>query len=145
MKKLRTATVTVAAGIMIGFGAPLIHAEKAADAVFPDHEITITGKKPARFKHAIHIKMGLECGRCHHDAEHQPLTAAAIGALANPSQLACVACHNNNFADRKLRRAKAVFHARCRTCHQKGISGKKGPTKCRSCHIKQKRRAIEGC
>ncbi|GAB4342821.1 MAG: hypothetical protein Kow0089_18150 [Desulfobulbaceae bacterium] len=121
-------------------GAGVALAGTAATA--PQEEMTIAGKKPARFSHPTHLQMGLDCAVCHHDGSHTPLTAEAIGALADTAQLKCVSCHNADHPDEKLRKAKDVFHARCRDCHKKGYEGKKGPTKCSGCHLKKK---YEGC
>ena len=111
----------------------------------PDEPITIEGKKPATFNHQTHTALGLDCGTCHHDAEHQPLSAEDIAALPSADKLACESCHNENFANPKLQKRMNVFHTRCKDCHQEGVDGKKGPTKCSDCHVKKKTRAIEGC
>ena len=112
----------------------------------PEGEITITGKKPARFNHQTHLDLKVECGTCHHDAKHQPRSEADIAAMDNIEQLRCTTCHNEEFSNNKLQKPKQIFHARCRDCHKQGASGKKGPTQCSSCHIKTKRpAAAEGC
>ncbi len=131
----------VVAAMIITAGVQLSNAAEGLKA--PAEKIVIKGKKPARFNHSIHIEMGLNCARCHHDGDHKPLTAEAIGVLPNADQLKCVNCHNSKFANKKLRKLKTIFHARCRDCHKEGYNGKKGPTKCNSCHVKKK--AIEGC
>ncbi len=106
----------------------------------PAEEIVIKGtKKSAKFSHPIHIKLGVSCGQCHHDAEHQPLADKDISAMENSNQLRCASCHNQDFADAKLQTQKAIFHARCKECHKQGVDGKKGPTKCTGCHIKTKK------
>ena len=103
----------------------------------PAEEIVIKGtKKSSKFSHPTHINLGVSCGQCHHDAEHQPLTDKDISAMENSNQLRCVSCHNQDFADAKLQTQKAIFHARCKECHKQGVDGKKGPTKCTGCHIK---------
>ena len=139
---------------MFGFGAAIIAAvaigfwagSGIADTsmTVPEGELVIKGKKPARFPHNNHLDMGLECGVCHHDAEHKPLTAEAIASLGDPGKLSCVSCHNSDNANTKLQKAKDVFHARCKDCHKAGYKGKKGPTKCSDCHLKKKK-AVEGC
>lgn len=142
MKKSRVwLQAIIVAALIAGIGSVTARADDAA--VAPADEITIKGKKPARFNHPTHISMGLSCATCHHDGEHQPLTAEAIAALPDVGALQCVSCHNGDFANKELQKAKDVFHARCRTCHQEGYQGKKGPTKCSACHIKKK--AYEGC
>ncbi len=110
----------------------------------PQQTITIAGKKPVQFNHQLHLKLGLDCGVCHHDAKHQARSVKDIAALTDPAVLHCATCHNDSFANPHLRRAMDVFHARCRECHKAGINGKKGPTNCTACHTKQ-RKAIEGC
>ncbi|MFA7383495.1 MAG: cytochrome c3 family protein [Desulfurivibrionaceae bacterium] len=132
----------------------------------PAQELVIQGKKPARFNHADHTALGLDCTTCHHDAKHQPLTAAAIAGLGKAETLRCVTCHNEKFANDKLRTPMNVFHARCKDCHAAGANGKKGPTGCAACHTvaaaapekksapapaaapapaQPKKKAVEGC
>ena len=107
----------------------------------PDKVITIEGKKPVKFKHDVHMELGVSCGECHHDEKHVPRTAEDISGLS-AEDLKCATCHNSSFAVEKLQKAKAIFHANCKECHKKGAGGKKGPTKCSGCHVKKK--AIEG-
>lgn len=130
--------VLIAAGYLSG---PVI-ADNGLKA--PEEEVIIDGKKPARFAHPVHLGLGLDCGVCHHDGEHKPLSAEAISALSDPAELSCVSCHNSGHPDENLQKAKDVFHARCKTCHQEGYEGKNGPTKCTECHLKTKK-ALEGC
>ena len=126
----------------------------------PTRELVIQGKKPALFSHAKHTALGLDCGVCHHDAKHQPLTAAAIAGLGKADALRCATCHNDTFANDKLRKPMNVFHARCKECHVEGVNGKKGPTSCAACHTvtaaapeqksapaaaAPKKKAVEGC
>jgi cytochrome c5 len=110
----------------------------------PAGTITIEGKKPVAFDHQIHLKLGVTCGQCHHDAKHQPRSAEAIGAMAKADELQCASCHNDKFAKAELRERKDIFHARCKECHATGVNGKKGPTACAACHGKSKK-AVEGC
>jgi len=117
---------------------------QAGDGVYPQKEITIKGKKPARFSHEKHLGMGMDCAQCHHNDKHEPLTAEAIGGMADTSVMQCASCHKKGFQNSKLQKRKSVFHARCRECHKAGFNDKKGPTKCNSCHIKKKRK-LEGC
>ncbi|MHB1349986.1 MAG: hypothetical protein C4563_01270 [Desulfobulbus sp.] len=111
----------------------------------PAEEMILEGKKPARFNHATHTAQGMACGVCHHDQNHAPLTSEAIGAVTDPATLRCVSCHNDQMPKQELRQAKDIFHARCKTCHQDGYQGKKGPTKCTDCHLKSDKKAVEGC
>lgn len=110
--------------------------EKEAGA--PAEEIIIKGeKKSAKFSHPVHLKLGVTCGQCHHDTNHQPLTAEDIAAMADDkAQLQCVSCHNQDFAKAELQSMKDVFHARCRDCHKQGVDGRTGPSKCTDCHVK---------
>jgi hypothetical protein len=136
-----SATVlAIALGLCLGTG--LVGADTPVGA--PENELIIQGKKPARFSHSIHTGMGLECGVCHHDQEHNPLAAESIGALADVGELSCVSCHNDKHPSQELQKPKDIFHARCKTCHQEGYQGKKGPTKCTECHVK-KNKGYEGC
>jgi hypothetical protein len=111
---------------------------------YPEGELIIDGKKPARFSHQSHAALGMDCAVCHHDSENKPLTAEMIGALPDTKQLQCVSCHNDSFANSELQNAKDVFHARCLTCHKDGYEGKQGPAKCTDCHVKAKK-GYEGC
>lgn len=114
----------------------------------PNDAVTIDGKKPVQFQHKVHLGQGLECGACHHDATHQPLSAEAVGAKAAAADLQCVKCHNADFANEKLRERKDIFHARCQGCHKAGVNDKKGPTKCAACHgakDKAPKKKLEGC
>ncbi len=141
MKKTITATL-LAMGLLVGLGTS---APTAQAATTPDKVITIDGNKPARFDHAVHLRLGVSCGQCHHDASHQPLDEAAIKAMAEPGNLHCETCHKQDFANAKLRQRKDIFHARCKECHQQGVAGKKGPTSCNACHLSKPRKAVEGC
>jgi len=103
----------------------------------PETEIIIEGeKKSAKFSHPVHLNLGVACGQCHHDSQHQPLTDTDIAVMENGQQLSCANCHNKDFSDPKLQTPKAAFHARCKECHKQGVDGKTGPTKCTGCHVK---------
>ena len=131
-------SVLLFAGIILGGAAYAVTAAPAGD-------ITIEGKKPAMFSHSIHQEVGISCGECHHDANHEKLTAEAIGATADGSALKCASCHNGDFANVELQKLKKVFHNNCRECHKAGFNGKTGPTKCNDCHLETKKKALEGC
>lgn len=142
---MKTGLLTVGAvflSIIAGSWISSVAAENTLTA--PEKELTIEGKKPARFSHPVHLELGLECGVCHHDKEHNPLSRESIAALGDPAALSCTSCHNSGHPNEELRKAKDVFHARCKTCHKEGYAGKNGPTKCSDCHLKKKR-ALEGC
>ena len=140
-KMMKGIVLTTAAAILLGSGALM------ADALLmvPDKEMTLEGKKPARFDHTVHTEVGLDCGVCHHDKDKNPLTAEDIGKISDAAQLSCASCHNKDFSNKELRKTKDVFHARCKTCHKEGYAGKKGPVKCSGCHLKTKKKAVEGC
>ncbi len=134
------AAMILAAFTISGLGT--LSATAGGNMQAPEKEITISGKKPVKFSHNKHLELGLDCGTCHHNAAHEPLSADAIAALPSTDQLHCATCHNQDFANAKLQKRKDVFHARCKECHKEGVNGKKGPTKCSACHAKKK---IEGC
>lgn len=136
MKKLKIFTgVAVIACLTISIHLAAASEGKGLKA--PQEEITIEGKKPARFNHQTHLAINISCDQCHHDAAHQPLSETDIAALMNEKQLQCASCHNENFANEKLNSKKLVFHARCKECHKNGFNGKQGPTKCTACHLKK--------
>lgn len=140
---LKQKLIAVAIALMIT-GAGTLAVQAAEPVKAPATAITIDGKKPVLFDHQVHLKLGVNCGQCHHDAKHQPRSAEAIAALAKPSELQCANCHNDQFAKAELRQRKDIFHARCKECHQAGVNGKQGPTNCAGCHGKAKK-AVEGC
>ena len=54
----------------------------------PTEEIIIRGdNKSARFAHSVHIGMGLNCGICHHDSNHEPLARETINGMENSNPL----------------------------------------------------------
>ncbi|MDF1578579.1 MAG: cytochrome c3 family protein [Desulfobulbales bacterium] len=140
-------TTTIAAVVTTVIGLALgITAVQAGDPLkAPTEPITIAGKKPVEFDHAVHRELGVACAACHHDEGHNPRTAEDIAALADRAALQCASCHNDEFANPKLQGRKDIFHANCRECHKAGFNDKKGPTGCNDCHTKKKRKAIEGC
>ena len=129
--------------LVAGFAMKNAAAEEGT-GIAPQQAITIAGKKPAVFDHQKHLALGMQCAVCHHNSDHEGLTAEAIKGLPNSKSLQCANCHNENFANAELQKRKDVFHGRCRECHKAGYNGKKGPTKCNDCHIKTKRK-LEGC
>jgi len=140
-REIITTVVAITIGMALGIGAV-----QAGDQIkAPEKSITIDGKKPVIFSHTTHLELGVACAECHHDEKHQPRNAETIATLTDSSVLQCATCHNSDFANQKLQKRKTIFHENCKTCHQAGLDGKKGPTKCSGCHIKKKRRAVEGC
>jgi hypothetical protein len=146
MKKILFAiTVGCATALTAMVATNTTSSAQAVGLTAPTKQITIQGKKPARFNHTTHTAIGLECTTCHHDQKHQPRSAEDIAGLT-PEDLRCANCHNKDFENKKLRKPMKIFHARCKTCHKNGYNDKKGPTKCSGCHIKSKKAAaIEGC
>ncbi len=65
------------------------------------------------FEHHAHQKR-TECSTCHHSGDYAK----------------CRSCHG---VDPKAPKAKNAFHKSCKGCHKQM---KKGPTKCKECHIK---------
>jgi hypothetical protein len=140
MKKVAFITAVAAVtliGVSLGSRSAVI--AETAGLKTPDKEITITGKKPARFDHNKHLALGVTCGQCHHDAEHNPLAEEAILAMDNSTKLQCASCHNAEFANEKLNSVKLAFHGNCKECHKQGVGDIKGPTKCTDCHLKKKK------
>ena len=142
-KRVMIAGTMLAVALTLGLGT--ISTSGAGPLQGPEQEITIDGKKPAHFSHPTHVRLGVACGSCHHDGDHKPLTAEAIAALPEAKGLNCISCHNSTFANKALQKPKDVFHARCKECHQAGYAGKSGPTACTGCHVKQAKKAVEGC
>jgi len=142
-KKMIMLGAALSTVVTVGLGTGFIHAQASLAA--PEKELVVDGKKPARFTHATHIAMGMDCGVCHHDKDHKPLTAEGVASVGDVEKLRCVSCHNKESQNTELRKAKDVFHARCKTCHKEGYAGKKGPSKCSDCHLKTKGKAVEGC
>lgn len=142
MRNLKIVATTIALAVTAIWGINSANAGGSMQA--PTEPITIEGKKPVKFNHQTHLDLGVSCGQCHHDAGHQPRTAADIATLSGSEELSCASCHNSTFANPELQSRKDIFHARCKECHKTGINGKQGPTGCTACHGKSKK-AVEGC
>ena len=65
------------------------------------------------FNHAAHQELS-DCVTCHHTGDY----------------VQCKSCHG---VDQNTLKAKNAYHKQCKNCHKKM---KKGPTKCKECHIK---------
>jgi len=140
MKKIVLLTVAAAVTLIaVHLDTRPAAADEPAMLKAPDTEIVIDGKKPARFDHQKHLALGVTCGQCHHDAEHNPLTEEEILAMDSAKKLECQSCHNQDFANEQLNSVKLAFHARCKECHKEGVGDKKGPTKCTDCHLKKEK------
>ena len=106
MKKL---IVLLTATILISSTASITLAETKGpgEIKYPAKNGVVT------FNHASH--QGLtECATCHHTGDNAQ----------------CKSCHG---VDPKAPKAKNAYHKQCKSCHKKM---KKGPTKCKECHIK---------
>lgn len=135
MKKMWLAGLLVLSAMSLFAGISFGAEEQGLKA--PESEIIIAGeKKSARFSHPVHLNLGVACGQCHHDIQHQALTDTDIAAMEDGQQLRCASCHNKDFSVQELQTIKDVFHARCKECHKQGVDGKTGPTKCTDCHVK---------
>lgn len=137
MKRIWTLIFVAAATTWFLAGTAL--GEEPSGLKAPETEMVIAGeKKSARFSHPVHLSLGVTCGQCHHNSEHQPLTDKDIEVIDDPVKLRCASCHNSGFSDPKLQTPKDAFHARCKECHKAGVDGKVGPTKCTGCHVDSK-------
>jgi len=67
----------------------------------------------ATFAHETHAATA-KCSECHHTKE----------------RVSCKQCHG---VDKEILSAKKAFHKLCKDCHK---TVKKGPTSCKTCHIK---------
>ena len=77
-------------------------------------KVTYTPKMgTVAFDHQAHQKQ-TDCSTCHHTEGYAK----------------CTSCHG---VDPKAPKAKNAFHKTCKDCHKEM---KKGPTKCKECHIK---------
>ena len=97
----------------------------------PDTIVLKAGKKgDVTFHHKKHQEK-IKCGECHHakgpDGKQAPYTEGM-------KIQKCDACHNKSFPNKRLARPMKAFHTNCKGCHK---AQKKGPTKCKECHIKK--------
>lgn len=134
-----------AAYLAFDFGTFAISGEKTDIIKMPEKEIIIDGKKPAKFKHNSHAAVNISCGECHHDDQHRPRSEKDMASLTDTDQLRCTSCHNKGGAAEKFQKRKEYFHSLCKDCHKTDREGKQGPTSCSGCHIKKKKKALEGC
>ena len=79
------------------------------------------------FKHKDHQKRVGEgrCNTCHHKNKADGSDAAK-----------CASCHTKKEVmkeGKKVVKIKDAFHKKCKACHK---AEKKGPTKCKECHVK---------
>jgi mono/diheme cytochrome c family protein len=152
MKKL----IILVLAVSLGTGALIWAAEDSKESeaikvpVVKEYEVRM-GK--AVFPHAKHfLDFGNFCGTCHHEKKIRqgdkmvpvPLSLEKMKALKdsgrNPFQ--CRTCHG----DLKPKAYKKLFHKNCLDCHRTlKAQGQKAPVKCRQCHVKPKKRAVEGC
>ncbi len=146
MKRIWLSTsMAIAVFLAFNSGTATFAEEGGQSLKAPEIEIVIDGKKPAKFNHAPHLGLNIACGACHHDAKHEPLTEEGIASLPSADKLHCATCHVQGGPAEKFQVRKEIFHNLCKNCHQAGLDGKKGPTSCNDCHIKTKKKAMEGC
>ncbi|MBU0730431.1 MAG: cytochrome c family protein [Proteobacteria bacterium] len=132
----RTSIIAVAISLLLLISGLAVSGEELQKTpVYPEGELTLEGKKSARFGHEIHEKTGIQCAQCHHDKAHKGRTQEEIAAMEDTSQLQCLACHNQLFENENLKVRKAIFHAKCKECHKNGFEGKNGPVNCKGCHV----------
>ena len=127
-----TRLLLVAISMYIMFSGMAVAAEN------PHEQITIEGVRPAVFDHDTHLGYGVKCGVCHHKSKDEPYTDQEVISQSSGLTLHCAHCHNENFKNDKLRNLKIFMHKQCKSCHQKGVDGAKGPTRCHGCHKKKK-------
>jgi hypothetical protein len=94
-------------------------------------------KPPVPFKHKKHSDKdggAIECKECHHTLASNEETPKACGECHKPREendlgelgKAPAALYNE-------KGTKNIFHDNCKGCHK---DKKKGPTKCKECHVK---------
>lgn len=106
MKQIFMATLTL---IIFALAATIVTGQTNGPP-----EIKYTPKMGSvTFDHAKH-QSATECATCHH-----------TGDFAS-----CKSCHG---VAPEAPKAKVAFHNQCKSCHKEL---KKGPTKCKECHIK---------
>ncbi|MDX2495373.1 MAG: cytochrome c3 family protein [Desulfuromusa sp.] len=106
MKKLM---ILLAATILVSSIATIGVAETKGP-----EEIKFTPKMgTVTFNHSVHQNR-TDCATCHHTGDYAQ----------------CKSCHG---VDPKAPKAKNAYHKTCKDCHKEL---KKGPTKCKECHIK---------
>lgn len=77
-------------------------------------EVKYTSKTgTVTFNHVTHQEFS-DCATCHHTEGYAQ----------------CKSCHG---VDQSAPKAKSAYHKQCKNCHKEM---KKGPTKCKECHIK---------
>jgi cytochrome c553 len=77
-------------------------------------EVKYTSKTgTVTFNHVTHQKLS-DCATCHHTGDY----------------VQCKSCHG---VDQNAPKVKNAYHKQCKNCHKEM---KKGPTKCKECHIK---------
>ena len=129
-KKSLILLVVVAFALSLGIGVSMSFAENPA-------EITLNadGKKPVKFPHAKHQEKN-DCGVCHHKDVDGKRVALSNDECSGGAVAKCDSCHNDSFANEKLRTWKDIGHGQCKDCHTK-MKDAGAPTKCNDCHIKK--------
>lgn len=92
----------------------------------------VAKKKPAvNFGHKAHIDRGISCDTCHH-------TQKGLKAHSKTEVKKCSLCHAKPAKKgmpgiTSASKKKNAYHKNCIGCHK---AKKKGPTKCKACHVK---------
>ena len=128
-KKSLVLLVVAALALSLGIGVSMSLAENGPAEI----TLNVDGTKPAKFPHAAHQAKN-DCGTCHHkevDGKRVPQSneECTAGPIAK-----CATCHNDSFANEKLRTWKDIGHGLCKDCHTK-MKDAGAPTKCNDCHI----------
>jgi len=86
---------------------------------------------PVTFSHEKHTKITKSCDTCHHT--NKGMTAEKPGKVEK-----CSTCHldpkDKAVPGMREMGKTNIFHDACITCH---TTGKKGPTLCKDCHVKE--------
>jgi len=128
-KKTLVLLVVTAFVMSLGLGVTMSSADNGPEEII----LNADGTKPATFAHKAHQEKLGDCGTCHHKddgGKRVALTADEIGTVAG-----CTTCHNDSFANEKLRTWKDIGHGQCKDCHTK-MKDQGAPTKCGDCHKK---------
>ena len=127
-KKSLVLLIVAAFALSLGLGVSM---SLAADNGPEEIILNADGKKPAKFPHAAHQAKN-DCATCHHKDDGGKQAPLAEGdAVAK-----CDTCHNDSFANEKLRKWKDIGHGLCKDCHTK-MKDDGAPTKCNDCHLKK--------
>jgi hypothetical protein len=126
MKKSLICAVAFAFVCSLAFvGMSMAETDKGPAEITFDSE-----KKPAIFPHAKHQE-NIKCAECHHSKDEH---GAQVAYVEGQKIEKCATCHDGSIANKKVKNFKGAAHVNCKGCHK---AGKKGPTKCKQCHVKK--------